>query len=515
VDAAREALPDDRPFAVVDIGSNSGRMIVFRLREGEHLDVVEDARAPLRLARALRGSDELGSDAIERTLEALRDFLAVARGAGATRMIAVATSAVRDAADGPELVDRAQRLGVPLQAIDGEHEALLGFYGAVHDLPVSGGFTCDVGGGSVEISAFRDRRLSRSWSMPMGSLRMSDRFLASDPPAPDELDAIRTAVAAALDDAGIVELAPGETLVGIGGTLRNLAKIDLRRTDYPLPVLHGYRLPGSRLADIIEDLAGRSMKRRASVPGLNPDRSDTIVGGALVIQSILRHVGADHILVSSRGLREGLALATESGGVPSPHWVRTISVATLAARFATWVPASAERRAHLAADLLDALDPDSPVRVKEMLRHAAMLLDIGRAIDYYDRFEHAAMITTAADLAGFSHADLGALNAILRQADDDTRLGPSGRLVDPDDREAVTRAATALTLADELNRRIPPEVEAPISCNWMRGGFEVVAPVPDGWRPRGVAHRFRKVYGTPLLVVSNAEVALAPPAPHA
>src|ERR1700693_4724295 len=92
--------PDAQPFAVVDVGSNSARMIVFRMRQGEHLDVIEDARAPLRLARDLRDSDELGHDAIERTLEALRDFVAVAKGGRAGRMIAVATSAVRDASDG-------------------------------------------------------------------------------------------------------------------------------------------------------------------------------------------------------------------------------------------------------------------------------------------------------------------------------------------------------------------------------------------------------------------------------
>ncbi len=504
MNAVLDPEPDDRPFAVVDIGSNSGRMIVFRLREGEHLDVVEDARAPLRLARHLRDSDRLGPEAIDRTIEALRDFLAVARGAGAARMIAVATSAVREAADGHELVERAHALGVPLQTIDGDHEAMLGFFGAVHDLPVTSGFTFDVGGGSAEITAFRDRRLVRSWSVPMGSLRMSDRYLASDPPQLSELRALRKAVRATLADAGISELSGGGDLVGIGGTIRNLAKVDLKRTDYPLPLLHGYQLPAERLDTLIDDLADRTMKRRASMPGLNPDRADTIVGGAVVIASIARHVGAAHIVVSSRGLREGLALATAGGTVPSPMWVRTISVATLAARFATWAPAPAERRAQVADDLLEALDPDSPERVREMLGHAARLLDVGRAIDYYDRYEHAAMIVTAADLAGFSHADLGALTAILRQADDDTRLGPYGRLVAPEDRDAVLRAATALTLADELNRRIPPEVPTPISCNWMRGGFEVVAPIPEGWRPRSVASRFQKVYGKPLLMVSNA-----------
>lgn len=509
VSAVAYQAPDDRPFAVVDIGSNSGRMIVFRLREGEHLDVVEDARAPLRLARDLRESDELGSKAIERTLEALRDFLAVAQGAGATRMIAVATSAVRDAVDGRVLVERAHRLGVPLQVIDGEHEARLGFFGAVHDLPVTSGITMDVGGGSVELSRFRDRRLERSWSLQLGSLRVSDRFLESDPPAAEELKDLRSFVARLLQESGVTELRHREDLVGIGGTVRNLAKIDLKRADYPLPLLHGYFLKERRLEALAEELAGRTMKRRAQIAGLNPDRADTIVGGAFVVQGIMQHLGAHRMVVSSRGLREGLALATAGGGVPSPSWVRTISVATLSARFATWDPAIADRRAALATDLHEALDPKAPRQVREMLGHAATLLDVGRAIDYYDRFEHAAMIVTAADLAGFTHADLGALTAILRQADDDTRLGPYGRLVEHDDRAAVLRAAAALTLADELNRRILPGAQAPVSCNWVRGGFEVVAPVPSGWRPRGVAERFRRVFGRPLIVVPNESTSQA------
>jgi hypothetical protein len=111
------------------------------------------------------------------------------------------------------------------------------------------------------------------------------------------------------------------------------------------------------------------------------------------------------------------------------------------------------------------------------------------------------MIVTSADLAGFSHADLGLLTAILRQADDDIRLGPYGRLVDADHRTAVLRAATTLALADELNRRMHPDVAPILSCTMRPKGFEVVAPVPAGWRPRGVAQRFRHVFGRPLIVV--------------
>ena len=211
--------------------------------------------------------------------------------------------------------------------------------------------------------------------------------------------------------------------------MRNLAKMDLRRTDHPLPLLHGYELHEENLESIIEDLAGRTMKQRARLRGLNPDRADSIVGGAIVVLAAMRHLGAERVVVSSRGLREGLALGDPSAAVPTPRQVRTISAATLAARFATWDAVAAERRSSLASQLIDALDPETTAFIAESLEHAAALLDVGKAIDYYERFEHAAMIVTTADLAGFTHEALGILSAILRHAggDDEPRSVRSDR----------------------------------------------------------------------------------------
>ncbi|MDP9328019.1 MAG: hypothetical protein M3P10_07415, partial [Actinomycetota bacterium] len=373
--------------------------------------------------------------------------------------------------------------------------------------------TMDVGGGSTELSLFSDRQLVRSWTVGLGSLRISDLYLATDPPTDKELKRARHEIAAVLRAAALPSLAEGEALVGIGGTIRNLAKMDLRRSEYPLPLLHGYVLGNSRVHELTAELATRKMSRRARITGLNPDRADTIVGGALIVEGIVDHVRAAEVVVSSRGLREGLALDRFGGEIPPAWWVRTISVATLASRFTTWSAAAGSRRAQLAATLHEATDPDAPDDVREMLGHAASVLDIGRAIDYYNRFEHAAMIVTSADLAGFLHADLGLLTAILRQTDDDVRLGPYGRLVDAKRRTAVLRAATVLALADELNRRMQPGAPATLSCTFRPKGFELVAPVPGGWRPRRVAARFRRVFGRPLIVVP-AESS-AGPAPSA
>jgi exopolyphosphatase/guanosine-5'-triphosphate,3'-diphosphate pyrophosphatase len=496
----------DRPFAVVDVGSNSARMIVFRLRDGAHLDVIEDARAPLRLARELHDDDELGTEAIERAIEALLDFRSVAQGAGVRRILAIATSAVREASDGDVLVTRARELGIPLEVIDGDVEARLGFVGAVHDLPVVHGATMDVGGGTTEISRFRDRRLERSWTLPLGSLRLADRFFEEDPPTDGELKEARKEVESVLVSAGVPPLAEGD-LIGIGGTVRNLAKIDRRRTQYPLPILHGYELREDHVARIVDDLARRPMRSRAKIRGLNPDRADSIVAGGLIVQATMRFLGARRLVVSSRGLREGLALGGPDAEVPDPAWVRTISILTLAARFATWEPKIADRRWSLAGELLDELDPEPPGLVREMLGHAAVVLDVGRAIDYYDRFEHAATILTSSDLAGFTHGSLGLCTAILRQAEDDSSLGPFGRLVPKDARPAVLRAATVLALADELNRRIPSGDAARMSIRRAEGTVEIAVPVAPGWRPRGVERRFRRVFGAELSIAPVPRVA--------
>ena len=130
-----------------------------------------------------------------------------------------------------------------MQIIDGDTEARLGFVGAVHDLSVTSGATLDVGGGSAEVSRFHDRRLTQTWSFELGSLRVSDRYLADDPPTGSQLKKLRRSVAEILDGADLETLKSAEHLIGIGGTVRNLAKIDIHRTEHPLRLLHGTSSP--------------------------------------------------------------------------------------------------------------------------------------------------------------------------------------------------------------------------------------------------------------------------------
>src|SRR5438093_10877789 len=270
-------------MAVIDLGSNSGRVVVLDVDDHGSIEILADGRSPLRLARDVAPTGRLSNDAIDRVLGALRDFEAIASGNRAVRTVAVATAAIREAANGDDLLTRIRaETGIEIRVIDGAEEARLGFLGAVYSLPVQHGTVTDIGGGSMELSRFRDRRLVGSFTLAVGALRMSDRYLASDPPAAGELEALAASVRRTLQEQDVPPLKADERLIGTGGTIRNLAKIDRSARAYPIPRLDGYVLGRKRVQDLVSVLSGRRLSRRQVMAGLNADRADSIVGGAVV-----------------------------------------------------------------------------------------------------------------------------------------------------------------------------------------------------------------------------------------
>jgi len=360
---------------VIDIGSNSGRVAVVELSAEGHLEIVADARTPLRLARDVAQSGRLGAAAIDRTIQALRDFQAVARGAGAERLAAIATAAVRIAEDRDELVRRArEETGIEIDVIGGLQEASYAFVGAVHGLPVQHGLLVDVGGGSLDLSRFRDRVQTRSWTLELGALVLSDRFLISDPPEEDEVEKLRMHVQQSFEDAGVPPLEDDEQLVGTGGTIRNLASIDERRHRYAIPHLHGYRLTKERLAETLSLLLARRRAKRRATPGLNADRVDSIAGGAVAVEELVRLTGVRDVTISGQGLREGVALSLLREPDAPLGSVRTAAIHTLSARFATWSADRADRRRNAAVALLETLVPEASEETRALLAFAATVL---------------------------------------------------------------------------------------------------------------------------------------------
>lgn len=485
----------DQPLAVIDIGSNSGRIVVVEMSNG-HLSTIADGRVPLRLATELKRG-RLGGSAIERTVAAVRDFAAIASAVGASATVAVATSAVRESANADDLVARVRReTGVDVQIVSGADEARLSFVGAVNGLAVNSGMLLDVGGGSVEVTTFRDRALKATWTLPLGALRMSQGFFEHDPPTTGEVRAMVDAVHAKLMEAQIPALAGGDVLIGTGGSVRALAKIDRRERTWPIPKIHGYELSAGRVAGLAELLRDRSTAKRARMRGVNHDRADSIAAGALVTATVMRQVEASAIVVAGQGLREGIAYERLGARIGSVQQTREAAVAAFAARFSTWRPDAASRRAVVAAHLGAALLPDAGEDVAEMLRHAAVLLDIGRAVHHYNVEQHAAALILSADLTGFTHEHLALIASMLMSGDGGAKV--FRRILPGPLSQAAAAAGVVLEIAIQIERRLPQGHAGGVEADGSRRSILVRAPVPGAvWRD-AMSERTRAVFGRPF-----------------
>lgn len=486
--------------AVIDLGSNSSRIVVFRVSAAGVLDVLSDEHVSLQLIRGLDRDRRLREDVMDRALSLLRDFRHLAEAAGATRIHAFGTAALREAKNNADLLARARKeSGIRLEILDGPGEGRAGFLGAVYGLPVEDGIVFDIGGGSLQLTHFRDRRQVRSFSLPLGALRLCDEFLTSDPPGAGQVKKLRAHVQRLLAGAKPAKLAAGHVVVGTGGTVRNLAKVDSRRWDYPIPRLHGYDLTYGRLRELTALFLGRDSSSRASLPGLNRSRADSIVAGCLVAECVLEACGGSHFLVAGQGMREGSVLAAAGGRLPSPDKVRATAVSSFAARFAPCDPRRAARRTRAALSLYDQLEPYPDPTWREMLGHACALLDVGRSIDYYRLHTHSAAMVRASGLAGFSHRGIAIVSSILEMADrdgwDPHRCTPP---LGEDDYDALERAGVLLCLADAIEQRKPPSPPAAVKARATGRQYVLREAALADWKDPDFARRFREAFGREL-----------------
>ena len=498
----RRATP---PLAIIDIGSNSARIVVYNREPGGHLRIVASARSSLRLVEGVVENRAIGEAAMVRTSDALRDFRAIALGAGARAIRVYATAAVREASDGVKFARLvSQTMKAPLQLLDGQAEALYGFHGALRGLDSHSGLLFDLGGGSLQLTEFRERARVRSWSVPLGALRLSRRYLDHDPPTEKEMKSLRSHIDGFLEELPLRPLHHGGRLVGTGGTVRNLAKIERFRLKTPGSRLHGHELTREALMEIESELRALPRRKRFEVLGLSKDRSDSIVAGAVVISRLLDCVAADDILVSGQGLREGLAYAALGEMDAEPSRVRSTSIEALLSRFRGVDAAYGERRAGLATALFGRLVRDEGERGRlfaSALEHAAKVLDIGRAVDFFDRHEHAARIVLASELDGFSQVEVARIAAVLHAADEEgIDLDEYAPLVTRADRTTIERAAVLLLLADDLLERAPRGTTPRLTVT-VRGGRVTIHPTRvTAWRPRGLGERFLRTFKKELFV---------------
>jgi exopolyphosphatase/guanosine-5'-triphosphate,3'-diphosphate pyrophosphatase len=299
--------------AVVDVGTNSTRLLVADVADDGRLTELERRTKVTRLGDRLGETGVLGDDAMARVLGTVAEYQAVMDEQGAERARAVLTSAVRDAANGDAFLARvrARHDGLEARVIDGDEEARLTFRGAVSELAPTDAPTLvvDVGGGSTELVVGRGDDVSFHVSTQAGVVRHTERHLASDPPAPAELDALAADVRAIYLEAVPSEVrGSARAAIAVGGTATSLGAIDLDLECSQANVAHGHVVTLETCRSVLARLAGVPEAERRRVRGLHPDRAPTIVAGVVMVVEALVLFGLDSTVVSDHDILRGAAL---------------------------------------------------------------------------------------------------------------------------------------------------------------------------------------------------------------
>ncbi len=456
-------VPDER-LAVIDLGSNSFRLVVFTAGEGwwKRTDEIYE---PVRIGEGLMGTGRLGKTPMRRALATLDVFAHFCRagGLGPESVDAVATSAIRDAENAAEFLERARQcFGMPIRVLSREEEARYGYLAAVNSTTLREGCVLDLGGGSMQLVRVRERLPVELGSWRVGTVRMSERFLPPNGPAKRrQLEELRERVAAELEGVswlGEAAAASGGCLVGIGGTVRNLAAAAQRASGLPTNGVQGALIEAGVLAELVERLAALPAAERASVPGVKPARADLILAGAVVVEGVLRAGGFDALQCTEAGLREGVFFERLLADRDPPLFadVRRASVLNMAAQYQV----IGEHTRHVGAlalgmyaELAELGLHEGDPRERELLWAASMLHDIGMSIDYDDHHKHSRYLILNGGLPGFSPVE----TAIIAQAVRYHRKGmpvpgPMAALFGEGDAERLDRCAVLLRLAEDLER---------------------------------------------------------------
>lgn len=496
-----------RKQAIIDLGSNTTRVIVMEVLDNGGYRLAEDAKATVRLAEHMAPDGTIKPPAFQRAVDAMRLFRGIIDYRGVDRITACATAAVRDAANRDEFLDELEEhSGIRFKVLTREEEAYYGYLGVVNSTDVTDGILIDLGGGSMEITGLRDRQIIERVSLPFGSVTLTERFLGRDPPSASQLAALEGYVKLKLNDVSWLEAWQGSEVIGIGGTSRTIARMHQRLVNYPFDELHNYSMSPDEIMSIYNNLKEADIEARREVPGLSKDRADIIVGGVAAVVMLLRMLKASRMRVSSFGLRDGIFYSTFLKP-PVVDSVLSFSIDNLQKLYRI-ESIHASRVAGLAVSLFDSLGDLHRLGpcYRELLWAAAMLHESGYLYDYHNRFNNTFYNIVNDTIFGLTQQDVckAGLIAALYGAGGIKGRESNVSGLSKEELKALRKMGVLLALADALDRSRNGKVSS-LDCDIGKSRVTIVpACTGDGWlecrSAEAVAPYFEKAFDLKLSI---------------
>ena len=396
-------------IAIIDIGSNSARLVVSHIYKNGAYNMVYNQKEALRLSQKVDGQNMLTEEAFTSTIDTMRSFAHMCKVYQADKTIAVATAAIRNATNGAELVAKvAEETGIQLHIISGKTEAYISYLGVINTLDVKNGIIFDLGGGSTELILFKNRKILESVSLPLGAVNTTGMFNIRNEMPPNVYNDVSAFVMSRLNQYPWLKQ-NNLPLIGVGGTARTVAKIIQRAKKYPATKIHNYAYPMQTFRSFFNKLRLTNLEQRKKISGLSTERSDIILAGSTIISCLLEATGAKKLITSGCGLREGLFYDYYSKSNNVPLIAKNILERSRENTLSLFEADTAHARhiTKLALAMFDGWMELHKVRksYRRLLETAALLHDIGITINFYSHARHSAYMIQNAKLFGLTHKE--------------------------------------------------------------------------------------------------------------
>jgi len=474
-------------LAAILVGSNTIRSLVVEADSRDAYRTLDAERVTTRLGEGLESRGEIAPEAMLRTIEALRRLVGITQAFQPAETRAIATSAVRDARNGPQFVERVRNeIGIELEVVSGEDEARLAWRSAAAEFDLGEGpcAVVDIGGASTEVVLADGGRPVAAHSLALGALRLAERLPDLDPIPPGALRRMRAAIRGVIeerlggarggeaaredgahaegpraDGARAANAAP--IAVGSGGTVSALARVAFGPAAEALPSLHGLSVSRVRLKRAFRRIRSMPFDERRRIPGLSPERAEILVPGAAALLEVMRAVGARRLHINERGLREGVLLEMIDRAFPEPaggaaaraDWLSGVLSFADTARFEKDHSLHVAHLAGLAFEALAPLHGLAP-RDREILQAAAILHDIGHSGGARGHHRRAYETIRSARFPGLAPREVRLVALLVRYHRGARPRGrhPEFACLPRDERRRVMRLTAILRVVDGLDR---------------------------------------------------------------
>lgn len=454
-------MNENERIGIIDIGSNSIRLVIYEHLKGMAFRIIDESKETARLSQQLDAYHNLLPEAVDNLIDTIIHFKKLCEVNGASGIRAVATAAVRSCSNSREVVERLQReSGLRVEIISGVMEARAGYLGMVNAIDIEDGFLIDIGGGSAEISLFRRRECLHSCSIPIGAVGAAKRFSVDGNLNKEAAAALQREVLRLSGTYPWLQKHGGLPLVGLGGTIRNLCKVYQKAYKASLEIIHRCEIKRDDVNEIIERLSGIDLDKRRKVDGLSKSRADIIVPGLVILQTVMRLIGSDRLIVSGAGVREGLLYEAIRPQQPQIKNVIHTGIESLLVQYPLAATPHTKQVNRFAVTLLDALKGEADLsrlhpRADRYMDIASWLFRVGVTVSFYDYKIHTYYLILHSRVLGLTHREtlICALTASYKSKSRLRRLAQEHRdLLRSEDIELIQKLGTLLLLAIALDR---------------------------------------------------------------